>query len=290
MPPSALSTPPRPTQLDALLRDTATRDRRAPLGGGVPTLLCASGRGGSGTSLVAALLAVAAAGDGTRVLLIDGDDLVGPLAMLLGVTPTAGWQELRAGRCAPADVVTPISATLSLVAGGAPRITGAALPPLGAADRRACFRALGALHDDADLVVIDAGSRLDTIAAAIVPHGRERLVAVVSGADPIATAAAFALCKAVHARQPAMPLDVLANRLEGGDATRAFDAIDGAARQFLGTALHFAGAVPHDPTLDAAWRAGMPFLDAAAGSPAAFAAHDVALRALQSASPSRPGT
>ena len=68
---------------------------RAGSSAGVPTLLCASGRGGSGTSMVAALIAVAAAGSGTRVLLVDADDLVGPQQMLLGVTPWAGWQENR---------------------------------------------------------------------------------------------------------------------------------------------------------------------------------------------------
>ena len=76
---------------------------------GVPTLLCASGRGGSGTTLVSALLAVAAAGDGYRVLLIDADEHVGPLALTLGVTPRASWQDVRGGQYGAIDVATPLS-------------------------------------------------------------------------------------------------------------------------------------------------------------------------------------
>jgi hypothetical protein len=53
--------------------------------------------------------------------------------------------------------------------------------------------------------------------------------------------------------------------------------------------LHQAGAIPADPTLDAALRAGMPFLDAAAGSPAALAAHDVVMQVLSARPLSRSG-
>lgn len=285
------------SQLDALLQrraqDARARgdDRQSARGGadrGTPTLLCASGRGGSGTTLVSALLAMAAAGDGHRVLLVDGDEHVGALSLMLGVHPRASWTDLRGGRVTPTDVATPLSTTLTLVAGGAPRVSGDA-PPMTAAERRACLRRVSALASGVDLVVIDCGARFDTVAAAITPHADERLVAIAAGADPIGLAATYALCKAVHARHGALPLDVLVNRHEGSEAARCFDAIDAGARQFLGTSLRFAGAIPTDPTLETALRAGMSFPDAAAGSPAAFAAHDAVLRALTGTSPTRPG-
>ena len=280
----------RASQMDALL-DRLPR-HSTPHGGaprGATTLLVASGRGGSGTSLVSALLAVAAAGDGYRVLLIDADDFVGPLALTLGVQARASWQDLRGGRVTPADVATPVSTTLTLVAGGAPRLGSDGLVP-SAAERRACMRRLGVLADGLDLVVIDCGARIDTVLAAITPHADERLIAVSAGSDPVGLASTYALCKAVHTRHGALPIDVLVNRHEGSEAARCFDAIDAGARQFLGSALRLAGAVPSDPTLDAALRAGMPFPHAAAGSPAAIAAHEVVMRALATASLSRSGT
>ncbi|MBL0173478.1 MAG: hypothetical protein IPP90_22860 [Gemmatimonadaceae bacterium] len=283
------------SQLDALLQ---RRHRETPGGthavipndgGSVPTLLCASGRGGSGTTMIAALLAVAAAGDGARVLLIDADEHVGPLSMLLNVSARASWQDLRGGRVSPLDVATPVSTTLTLVAGGAPRHTTGTNSPLSAAERKACMRRLSPLALGMDLVVIDCGARFDTVSASIAPHAGERLLAITAGADPIGLAATYALCKAVHARHGALPQDVLVNRHEGSEAARCFDAIDAGVRQFLGGTLRFAGAVPADPTLDAALRAGMPFPDAAAGSPAAIAAHDVVMRTLAGTSSTRPG-
>ena len=95
--------------------------------------------------------------------------------------------------------------------------------------------------------------------------------------------------KAVQARHSALALDLLVNRHEAPEAIACFDAVDAGVRGFLGTTLRFAGAVPSDSTLDAALRAGMPFPDAAAGSPAATAAHDAVMRVLAGASPLRPG-
>lgn len=257
---------------------------------GVPTLLVASGRGGSGTTLLSALLAMSAAGEGHRVLLVDADDFVGPLALTLGVAPRASWTDLRGGRATPADVATPVSATLTLVAGGASRLNDAsAAQPTTAAERKACMRRVSELAQSMDLVVIDCGARIDNVLGAITPHGGERIIAVSAGSDPVALAATYALCKAVVQRHSALPVDVLVNRHEGSDAARCYDAIDAGARQFLGLTLRLAGAIPADPTLDAALRAGMPFPDAAAGSPAAIAAHEVVMRALADRSSSRSG-
>jgi len=258
---------------------------------GVPALLVASGRGGSGATLVSALLAMSAAGEGRQVLLVDADDFVGPLALTLGVAPRASWTDLRGGRATPADVATPVSTTLTLVAGGAPRLSdGAAAQPINAAERKACMRRVSALAESMDLVVIDCGARLDNVLGAITPHSAERIVAVSAGSDPVALAATYALCKAVVQRHSALPVDVLVNRHEGSDAARCYDAIDAGARQFLGLTLRLAGAIPADPTLDAALRAGMPFPDAAAGSPAAIAAHEVVMRVLAARTSSRSGT
>ena len=258
---------------------------------GVPALLVASGRGGSGATLVSALLAMSAAGEGRQVLLVDADDFVGPLALTLGVAPRASWTDLRGGRATPADVATPVSTTLTLVAGGAPRLSdGAAAQPINAAERKACMRRVSALAESMDLVVIDCGARLDNVLGAITPHSAERIVAVSAGSDPVALAATYALCKAVVQRHSALPVDVLVNRHEGSDAARCYDAIDAGARQFLGLSLRLAGAIPADPTLDAALRAGMPFPDAAAGSPAAIAAHEVVMRVLAARPSSRSGT
>ena len=286
MSPLLMSSPPTVPRTQAA--GIQVRGAIATLPPGPPTLVVASGRGGSGSSLLATLLSAAAAGDGIRTLLIDADDLVSPLAMTLGITPRASWMDLRGGRVAPPAVVTPVSTTLSLVAGGQERLGGGSGAPCPAPERKACMRRLQMLAESADLVVIDAGSRLDAVLAAITPHAGERLLAVSSGSDPVGLASTYALCKAVHERHPALAVEVLVNRQDPREAARYHEAVDAGARQFLGWTLPLAGAIPDDPTLAATLRAGLPFLEAAAGSPAANAAHAVVRQVLdpRSSSPS----
>jgi flagellar biosynthesis protein FlhG len=280
-----------PSQLETLRSAVGVRPRAAGSPGVGPTVLVvASGRGGSGTSLAAALLALAAAGDGHRTLLVDGDELLGPHALLLGVTPSVRWPMLRGGAVDVGDLPIAVAPTLALVAGGRGDATAGGDVPLSAAERRACFARLHTLAAAHALVVIDAGARLDTVLAAIdATRADVRLVVVAAGHDPIALASSYALLKAVHARHATIAVDVLANRLDDATAVRVADTIAQGTEQFLGRAISFAGALPHDPNLDAALRAGMPFLDAVTGSPVAVAAHDTVLRMVPAASTSRPG-
>ena len=265
----------------------------AAAGRGAQVVVVGSGRGGAGTSVLAALLALAAAGAGRRVLLVDADEHVGPHRFLLGVAPAHALGDLRHGL--PLDALAvPVSATLSLVPGG-PGMAGAAAgdsadaPPIPPAERRALLRRVTSLHAGHDVVVVDGGSRLDTVSACVeaaLPTAAAADAAgnpgvrllVVSGADPIALAASYALVKAVTQRAPAVTPLVLANRLDDDAAAHALAQLDQATRHFLDRPLTLAGAVPDDGCLDVALRAGMLLHDAAAGSPAALAIQPIAER------------
>ena len=306
-----------PPQLDSLRAYVASRPapraatRDMESGGGTGIVVVGSGRGGAGTSVIAALLALSAAAMGRRVLLVDLDEHVGPQRYLLGVEPTHPLVALRQG-LAPEALLVPVSATLSLLPGG-PTSPEAADAPLAPAERRALLRRASSCFAAHDLVVIDAGSRLDTVragletaraaaeAAAATSGGNLAVrLLVVTGADPIALAASYALVKGVGAHEgthegtpgtPLLPVDVLANRVSDDDARLAFEHVDAAARQFLQHPLRHAGIVPDDASLGAALRAGMPLQDAAAGSPAAVAMQLVATRLaeLTSAAPAARG-
>ena len=303
-----LTTPARGTQLDALRQaiggaraagapGTAPRTNRGGTDGGGPTVLvCASGRGGSGTSLVSVALALAASGDGHRTLLVDGDELLGSHALMLGVSnadATPSWTTLRSGQLHASELVVSVSPTLDRIAGGASASAGTsddATTPLSAAERRACLARLHSLAARYALLVIDAGSRLEGVLAALDNAAHDtRLVIVAAGSDPIALASAYALLKAVALTRPALSVELLANQLDDSTAARVADALARGAEQFLSRPLAFAGAIPHDLALDSALRAGMPFFDAVTGSPVAVAAHDTVLRMLPVATTSRSG-
>jgi flagellar biosynthesis protein FlhG len=280
-------TAPRMTsQLDALRSFMAAR----PAGGGKPggphVLVVGSGKGGAGTSVVASLVALSAAAAGRRVLLVDADPHVGPLRYLLGTPDAPALADLRAGL----DVeraATPVSATLSLVAGG----PGSSRTPADPAEHRALLRRVTTLYPKHDLVVVDGGSRLDTVCASCeAGNAVPTRLLVVAGTDPIALAASYALVKAATDRSASLPggplsCDVIVNRHDEDAARRAYAQLDAAVRDFLGktpaqAGVRYAGALPDDVCLDVALRAGMPLQDAAAGSPAAVAAQSLVERLL----------
>lgn len=282
-------------QLDAMRQYMTMRQpgREAAARPDHPSLLIVGGgKGGVGTSVIAALVALSAAATGRRVLLVDADEHVGPQRFLLGTPPSPSIADLRRG-VNVASLAVPVSATLSLVPGGPGQDGG---PPIDPAERRALLRRVAALYPGHDSIVIDGGSRLDTVCACRDASAtmNARLL-VVAGTDPIALAASYALLKAVRERAAVQvgtttSLDVLVNRADAAAADHAFAQLAEACRAFLGVtsdasdAVGFAGALPDDTCLDAALRAGMPLQDAAAGSPAAVAAQALTERLLDPSS------
>src|SRR5688500_7118936 len=154
-----------PAQLDTLRAYVASRP--APRDGvradaATTVLVVGSGKGGAGTSVVAAMLALSAAAMGRRVLLADLDEHVGPQRFLLGVAPTHGLGALRRG-VAPEALLVPVSTTLSLLPGGPADGAEAGDAPLAPAERRALLRRAASCFAQHELVVVDAGSRLDGV-------------------------------------------------------------------------------------------------------------------------------
>jgi MinD-like ATPase involved in chromosome partitioning or flagellar assembly len=221
-----------------------------------------SGKGGVGTSSVAALLALLAAAHGARTLLVDSDEGVGPLGLMLGVADAPGWAALRGG-AHPDALLVRLGERLSFLPGGAPA-DAAALSPT---ERRALFRRVASLYPTYDLVVVDGGSRLEPVLAAC-GAGVARLLAVTTP-DRIALAGCYALLKAVDARHPGVAAGLVINQCDAAGAERAAATVAEAAQLFLGRAVALAAAVPDDLCLRAGMQAGMCLQDAADGSPAA---------------------
>jgi MinD-like ATPase involved in chromosome partitioning or flagellar assembly len=233
-------------------------------------LLVASGKGGVGTSIVASLLAIAAAERGDRTLLVDATEAAGSLHHLFGVRPRRSLWHLGVGRTTTDDLPIELDDRLSLVAGG---MSGDATPPVDDAARRAALARLAPLCAAYETVVIDGGSRLDSISAT-VDAVDPRLV-LVTAADRLSLAANYALIKAIGASRSAVAVTVIANRHGAELAQEACEFLRGACSHFLGRTIDVAEAIPDDPCLQAATGAGMSVRDALDGSPAADAVRTV---------------
>ena len=267
------------TQLDSAAAYLAERPPTgSPGSSGGTRILVGSGKGGVGTSTVAALLALQAAAEGEQVLLVDGADAIPSLHLLLGVHPRHELAALRGSGISPEELLVPVLPRLSLLPGGG--MGDAALPP---AERQALFRRVSALFSRFDCVVFDAGSRLGSVLH-LSASGIDRLLAV-STPDRIALAATYALIKAVGERFPGIRTDLLMNRSDPDSGQQCWDALNGAAAHFLNRHVELAGALPDDPSLAAAVGAGMTLPEAADGSPAMLVLQSIGSQLLSVPSP-----
>ena len=231
-------------------------------------VLVGAGKGGIGTSTVAALLALSFAEQGRRTLLVDGDDQAGTLHHWFGIEPRIGIGALRNTGIDPREAVVQASEMLHLLPGGG--VADGAVPVLSASDRRVIWRRVAALYADHDFVVVDGGCRLETIIAASTAGVRR--LAAVSAADPVSLAATYALLKAVEARVPGLPVDFVASRQDEIRARSLYDHVQMASQRWLRRGLNYGGTIPEDVLLRDRLAAGGTFAATAPHTPAASAA------------------
>ena len=245
--------------------------------GAASMLLVASGKGGVGTSMVATLIAMSAAERGERVLLVDATEGGGTLHHLFGLRPARSLWSLSVPTARADDTVISIDDGLSLIAGGT---SGGGVVPATDHERRAALARGATAFSSYSVVVIDGGSRLDTIAA--LSDLADPTMLLVTAADRLSLAANYALVKSVSARRNDAPIAVLSNRHSEALAAESCDFLIGACSHFLGRTIDVAGVLPDDPCLQAAVGAGMTVRDALDGSPAAEAMRGVLSRVLPS--------
>jgi flagellar biosynthesis protein FlhG len=242
--------------------------------GARPTcLLVASGKGGVGTSVIAALTALAASERGEQVLLVDASESSGSLHQLFGARPTHSLWMLMDARCRVDDALIEVGENLTLMPGG---MSGTAQPPASDHQRRAALARLAQIYSRYQLVVFDGGSRLDTITA--ISELTDPSLLLVTSADRLALAANYALVKCVSARRPNAIVSVVSNRHGEALAKEACEYLVTGCTHFLGRTIDVAGAVPDDACLHAAVGAGMSVYDALDGSPAAEAVRGIVTR------------
>jgi flagellar biosynthesis protein FlhG len=230
-----------------------------------------SGKGGVGTSTVAALLATTMAELGRRVLLVDAGQRLGGLHHLLGVEPRASLGQLRGEREAH-ELLVPVAERLSLF----PASVGD--EELRPTERRLLMRRVVSLYNGYELVVVDAGSSAESLVTAC-NDGASRLLAVTAG-DRVSLVATYAVVKLLHERAPDVRVDIVANRVDDDAADKLHEYLNGASVRFLSRTVPYAGSIPDDPDFASALAAGLGTDEAALGSTAAQAVRTLGERIL----------
>ncbi len=202
----------------------------------------ASGKGGTGKTVVTTNLAAALSGAGLRVTLLDADMGLANAHMLMGVAPEHDVSAVLEGQKHMPEIAVECEGGAKLVAGG----TGLAwLSELPFGKLKLLADEIALLEEESDLILVD-------LAAGIGPQVMRFLAAahsivLVTTPDPTALLDAYATIKSLCAAGVAGRVRIVVNRArDRQDAIEAFKKIQAvAARQGLSADISFFGWVPH---------------------------------------------
>ena len=205
------------------------------------SLSVASGRGGTGKTVVSAALATLFAIRG-RTLIVDADLGVGNAHILQDVSPPRSFVDVVEGQHTAREVLVPCSAQIDLLAAGSgvPRMAD-----LSAFELHLIAAGLEELERDYRYLVVDsaAGVSLQTIGFARASD----VVLIVTTPDLTAMTDAYAFLKVLEGRSPRCRPLLVVNRVSGeSEAREVADRITRVCRRFIGKGPRLVGWIPED--------------------------------------------
>ena len=236
-------------------------------------VLCiASGKGGTGKSVLASNLAVCRARAGERVLLVDFDAGLANAHLLLGLAPPRDLGHVAEGACSVHEAIVEGVHGLKLLSGGVGRLA-LVNPTRRELDR--LFKALKPLESEFDLIVIDHGAGLGY--ATVAHLAATSTLLLVTNHEVTALSDGYALYKRAHMVNPSIRVGLVVNRAPDERlAMAAWERFRGAAQRFLGHAPELVGWVPADPAVPQGVQKRVPVVLSYPDSPASHAIGRVA--------------
>jgi len=223
---------------------------------GARVVCVASGKGGVGKSILATNLAVARAGRGERVLLVDFDAGLANAHLLLGLSPRHDFGHVLDGNVSARDAIVHGPKGLSLISGGVGR-HALANPTRRELDR--LFKALSELEGEFDLVVVDHGAGLSY--STVAHLAATSTLVLVTNHEVTALSDAYALYKRAHMVNAHIRVGVVINRTASEEmASAAWERFKAASLRFLGHCPEFVGWIPSDDAVGRSVQARSPVM------------------------------
>jgi len=252
-------------------------------------LAVASGKGGVGKTNLAVNLAIALAGAGRRVLLVDADLGLANVDLLLGQSRPAGSDlaHVLAGRVPLERIVQEGPAAIHWIPGASH------IPEVTAVDdrrREALLDGLTALERVHDFLLLDTPAGIGGGVLHLARQADE--VLLVTTPEPPAMMDAYALLKAVRASatEPIGPVRLIVNMVtHRHDARRVHERLCEAATRFLGIEVSLLGHVFCDGHVGRAVQKREPLLLAYPHSQAAWCVKRLAGAILEGSDASGQG-
>ncbi len=222
---------------------------------GCRVITVSGGKGGVGKTNLSVALSLAAASQGRRTFLMDGDLGLANIDVLFNLDAERDLSHVLSGRAELDDILIDLPFGLTLVPGASGMTQMADLADI---HPDALEGMLCELEKRAELVLVDTGAGITREVVEFCVLSGE--VLVVTTPEPTAITDAYALIKVLAEREPGLDLWLLVNMARDhaeGEATIA--RIREVAERFLGITIKSAGVVLDDPVVSTAVRNRQPF-------------------------------
>lgn len=209
-----------------------------------------SGKGGVGKTVLAINLAVALAGLGKKVCIVDGDLGTANVDILLNLLPKYNLSHLVEGSMGALDILLDGPGGIKVLPGASGL---AELTVLGQHQIRHLLEGLSPLDEAMDFILLDTGAGLGKRVTDFLMAARQAIV--ITTPEPHAITDAYALIKVLRGlggeTQLLLVVNMAANQRE---ARLIADKMRFAAKEFLDYDLKYLGFVPEDPSVPRAVR------------------------------------
>jgi len=247
----------------------------------------ASGKGGTGKTVLTVNLATLLCMDGNKTAIFDADLGVANTHLLLGVEATRNITQVISGRSSLRDAALPSPFGPRVVPGG----SGISdLSNLSAHELLRLAEDFRSLEEGMDVLLLDSAAGISVQTILFLQAADD--VLVVTNPDFTAMTDAYALIKVLHQRAPHKRVSVVVNRVAGQEqAEGVASRLQGVCRRFLGKELLFLGGVEDDPAVPRSIRNRRPFVVESPRSQAARSLRRVRDRLLSLGEPGdrKPG-
>lgn len=243
----------RPAPRNSVIEPSTVRGEEKVRAG---SICVASGKGGTGKSMVTASLAAEFSRQG-KTLIVDADMGVGNAHIMQNVSPSHSFVDVIESEMPVREVVQSVNGQLDLLAAG----SGVShMAGLSSYEMHLVGCGLELLEVDYDTLVVDsaAGISRQTVALAAASD----VVLIVTTPDVTALTDAYAFLKVFLRRKPQVSPLLVVNRASSyEEADRVAQRMCGVSRRFLGRAPRYVGCVPYDEAAVASINARVPAID-----------------------------
>ncbi len=226
--------------------------------GAVRAIAVTGGKGGVGKTNISVNLAVAAAEQGQKVMLLDADLGLANIDVVLGLHPQYDLSHVMRGECSLEDALIEGPAGLKVIPGA----SGVqALAELSPAEHTGLIRAFSEVAADTELLIVDTAAGISDTVLSFSRASHEIVVVVCD--EPASITDAYAIIKLLNRDYGHQRFRVLANMVRTAQEGRdLYNKMCRVTDRYLDVTLGFMGAVPYDDSLRKAVKTQRPVVQA----------------------------